>query len=144
MTERKVKLIDTSKMETRYETTQSDSDQAATSKCESIRVYAVTVHDGRGDETKWDEKAWLVEEMRTSRWQGEESPVIGQELVIGKMPMPRVSSRFGDAVDVRNPRSHVQDIGTVVIRDGVAVLRDCDRGGNVTQYEIPISDGGRR
>ena len=144
MTERKVKLIDTSKLEARYETSQSESDRAATSKCESIRVYAVTVHDGRGAETKWDAKAWLVEEIRTSRWQGEESPVIGQELVIGaKMPTPRVSSRFGDAVDVRKPRSRVEEIGMVILRDGVAVLRN-SAGGNVTQYEVPVTDGGRR
>lgn len=143
MTQRKVKLIDTSKMEARYETAQSASDQAAANKCESIRVYAVTVHDGRGPAMKWDVRAWIVEEICTSRWQGEESPAISQVVVIGaKMPTPRVSCRFGDPVTARNPRSHVENIGTVVICNGVAVLRKTLPGyGGATQYEdVEIAD----
>ena len=47
---------------------------------------------------------------------GERPETIGQSLVIvEKMPVPRVTARFDDALDVRNPRSRVEDIGTVIL-----------------------------
>ena len=84
MTDTALRLIDTAKLEPRYTIASSASDQAATNKGEGVRIYAVTVHDGRDPITKFDRKAWLIERIYTSRWEGEESPVVEQSLFVSR------------------------------------------------------------